>query len=86
MACATPVISTRCGGPDSVVSDDIGFLVPIGDAQAMAEKLVWMLKNPALRRKMGQAGREMVESRFSKELVGQKYLDVYDRLLGVKPL
>ncbi len=83
MACATPVISTRCGGPDSVVSDKTGFLTPVGDAQALAERMLWMLRNPEQRRNMGQAGRQMVELRFSNEVVGQKYLKVYDKLLGV---
>ena len=83
MACATPVISTRCGGPESVVSEEIGFLTPVGDAQALAERLIWMFQNPEQQRIMGQAGRQMVESRFSNEVVGQKYLDVYDKLLGV---
>lgn len=84
MACATPVISTRCGGPDSVVSDKVGFLTPIGDAQALAERLLWMLQNPEQRRNMGKAGRAMVEVRFSNEVVGQKYLDVYDKLLSAE--
>jgi len=84
MACATPVVSTRCGGPDTVVSDRTGFLTPVGDAEAMADRLLWMLQNPEMRRQMGQAGRQMVETRFSTGVVGQKYLDVYDRLLGIK--
>lgn len=82
MACATPVVSTRCGGPDSVVSEDVGLLTPVGDAEAMAEKMLWMWQNPEQRRQMGQAGRRMVETRFSNEVVGKKYLDVYNRLLG----
>lgn len=81
MACATPVVSTRCGGPDSVVSDDVGFLVPVGDAEAMADRLFWLLTNPDQRREMGQNGREMVERRFSNEVIGQKYLDTYDQIL-----
>ena len=76
------MISTRCGGPDSVISDQVGFLTPVGDAQAMAERLVWMLQNPQARRQMGLAGREMVERRFSNAIVGQKYLDVYEKLLN----
>lgn len=81
MACATPVVSTRCGGPDSVVSENVGFLTPTGDAQAMADRMAWMLKNPEQRRIMGEAARHMVVNRFSNEIVGQKYLDIYDRLL-----
>jgi glycosyltransferase involved in cell wall biosynthesis len=83
MACATPVISTRCGGPDSVVTDEVGFLTSVGDADEMAERMSWMLSNPHERRQMGEAGRAMVERRFSNQVVGQKYLDVYDELLGI---
>jgi len=82
MACATPVVATRCGGPDSVVSDDVGFLTPVGDAAAMAERMAWMLQHPAQRRAMGQAARAMIEARFANDVIGQKYLAVYDRLLS----
>lgn len=84
MACATPVVSTRCGGPDSVVSSDTGFLIPIGNSHAIAEKLLWMLQNPEQRRMMGYAGRQTVISRFSNAVTGQKYLDVYEKLLGAE--
>ncbi len=83
MACATPVISTRSGGPDSVISDQVGFLTPKGDAEALAGQLLWMLQNPERRRSMGLAGRRMVEKRFSNEVVGKKYLEVYAKLLGL---
>ena len=83
MACATPVVSTRSGGPNSVISNNTGFLTPVGDAQALANRILWMLHNPEKRRKMGQNGRRMVESRFSNEVVGNKFLVEYDRLLGV---
>lgn len=82
MACATPVISTRCGGPDSVVSEEVGFLTPINDAEIMADRMVWMLQNPEKRRQMGDAGRQMILRRFSNEVVAQKYLTVYDKLLS----
>jgi D-inositol-3-phosphate glycosyltransferase len=81
MACATPVISTLCGGPDTVVSKENGFLIPVGDAQAMADRMLWLLQHPEEQRLMGQAGRRMVESRFSNEVIRKKYLDVYDKLL-----
>lgn len=86
MACATPVVATRCGGPDSVVSSEVGFLTPVGDAGALADRMAWLLQNPVQRRQMGQAGRRMVEKRFANEVVGQKYLSVYDQLLGANRL
>ena len=81
MACATPVVSTRCGGPESVVTDEVGFLVPVGDADALAGRLGWLLDNPQARRAMGIAGRAMVERQFANAVVARKYLDVYARLL-----
>jgi D-inositol-3-phosphate glycosyltransferase len=82
MACATPVISTRCGGPDSIVSSDVGFLSPVGDANVMADRMAEMLQNPEQCRQMGQQARQLVERRFSNEVVGRKYLDVYEWLLS----
>ena len=81
LACATPVISTRCGVPNSIVSNEIGFLIPVGDTKALVDRMFWMLQNPKQRRMMGKAGRKMVESRFANEVVGKKYFDVYDKLL-----
>ena len=39
MACGKPVIATRCGGPEFVVGDGCGILVPIADAQALADAM-----------------------------------------------
>jgi glycosyltransferase involved in cell wall biosynthesis len=40
-ACRCPVISTRCGGPEDYVDDGVsGYLVPVGDANAMAQRIV----------------------------------------------
>lgn len=37
MACGKPVIATRCGGPEFVVTEDTGFLVGVGDSGALAD-------------------------------------------------
>jgi L-malate glycosyltransferase len=36
LACGTPVVSTRCGGPEDFVTDDVGLTVPVDDEQALA--------------------------------------------------
>jgi glycosyltransferase involved in cell wall biosynthesis len=46
LACGTPVVATRCGGPESIVTDAVGELVPIGDADALAEALGRVLSRP----------------------------------------
>ena len=56
MACGVPVITTpNCG---SIIRDGIeGFVVPIRDAAALADRMEQLLGDPALRRQMGQAAR-----------------------------
>lgn len=42
LACGVPVVATRCGGPEGIVDDDNGLLVPPGDVDALADALVSM--------------------------------------------
>lgn len=63
-----PVVASRWRGVPSVVSDQqSGFLVPPHDAQAMADKLEVLIKDPALRKKMGREGREIYKNKFTSE-------------------
>ncbi|MCS6882526.1 MAG: glycosyltransferase [Oscillochloridaceae bacterium] len=85
MACGLPVISTRCGGPETaVVEGETGYLTPVGDAQALANRMAELIEAPELRRRMGQAGRRVAEQRFSLEAAGKVYLDKYDELLSAR--
>ena len=84
MASGLPVVSTRCGGPETcVVEGETGYLTPVGDAEALAGSMQMLLEDADLRRRMGQAGRTMVETRFSIEVAGRPFVEVYDRLLGL---
>ena len=58
-----------------------GFLVPAGDAPALARALETLLKDRELRRRMGAQGRALVEARFRSDLVIRETLEVYDSLL-----
>ena len=56
MACRCAVVCTRCGGPeDFVVEGENGYLVEVGDAQAMAERTVMMLSDEAHLKHMSDA-------------------------------
>jgi glycosyltransferase involved in cell wall biosynthesis len=87
MASGIAVVSTRCGGPESlIVQGQTGLLTPVGDHNAMAASLIELLRDANRRQEMGREGRRLSEERFSIEVAGRAYLQVYDRLLGVKPL
>jgi glycosyltransferase involved in cell wall biosynthesis len=81
MACGKPVVATTAGGIPEVVADgETGFLVPPRDHQAMAEALVRLLKDAALRQRMGHAGLQRVRRMFSAERMVQETLRVYKQV------
>ena len=87
MASGTPVVATRCGGPEtSVIEGHTGFLVPIDDASAFADRLVRLLSDAAMRRSMGAAARAHVVRTFSLQRTGEAFLKAYDDLLDGLPV
>ena len=83
MAAGRPVVSTRAGGVEDVVTDgETGVVVPIGDAPAVARAVVDLLEDPSRAARLGAAGRASVVARFgSGRLVGD--IDaLYQRLLA----
>jgi glycosyltransferase involved in cell wall biosynthesis len=82
-AAGRPIVATDVPGCRQVVAHgDNGYLVPVGDADAFAEALEKLSKNPGLRKRMGEAGREIAVSRYSSEKVIDATLKVYSTLLS----
>ncbi len=66
MQFAKPVVSTQWRGIPSVVSHGVnGYLVPVQDPEAVADRLVQLAGDPALRIAMGEAGRRIFQERFT---------------------
>ena len=83
LAAARPVVVTAVGGvPDVVDEGETGFLVAPGDAQAMAERLDVLARDPARRTAMGEAGRERVLRRYGVERLVGDVDALYRELLG----
>jgi glycosyltransferase involved in cell wall biosynthesis len=79
MAAGTPVIGSRVGGIPELVEDGArGFLVPPGDENALAEKLRWILNNPAKSSEMGKSGRAFVERFFSTESYLKGFKQIFE--------
>jgi glycosyltransferase involved in cell wall biosynthesis len=81
MASGRPVVATAAGGIPEVVQDgETGLLVPPRDHEAMADAIVRLLRDPLLRKRMGDAGLSLVQARFSAERMIQETLRVYERV------
>jgi glycosyltransferase involved in cell wall biosynthesis len=81
MAAGKPIVATRTGGIPEVVADgETGLLVPPRDEEALADAIVRLLKDPDLRREMGEAGRVRARNLFSLERMVQNTLNVYQRV------
>ena len=86
-----PVVATNVDGlKDVIIDGETGFLVALDDDKAMAEKIIELLDNPELRKRMGQAGRKRVEEHFNITRNIRKieavYADVYERWYGKSPV
>lgn len=82
MACGVPVVATRCGGPDGIITDGHdGFLVPLDDASAMAERLARLCADTALNRRLGHQARATIEARYAAEVAGMAFIEMWERLL-----
>ena len=85
-ACQLPVIASAVGGlPEVVVDGETGYLVPPRDAGAIADRLALLVTHTELRRRMGQAGRALVEKQYdwarNAERMEQLYRDIYEHSL-----
>jgi len=78
MAAGLPVVATRGGAlPEIVVEGETGFLVERGDVQGLRSAIARLLANPALRAKMGAAGRERVRKLFTWEHCVDRLQELY---------
>lgn len=66
LAAGRPVVATRVGGvPDVVRDGEDGFLVDAGATDDLAERLERLARDPGLRKRMGEAGRDRVLPRYA---------------------
>jgi glycosyltransferase involved in cell wall biosynthesis len=83
MAASKAAVATTAGGIPEVMADGVtGFLVPPRDHTAMANKLVLLLKDDALRARMGEAALARARECFTVERMVQGTSAVYERLAG----
>ncbi|MEO6866248.1 MAG: glycosyltransferase family 4 protein [Gemmatimonadaceae bacterium] len=85
MASGRAVVATSHGGaPEMVEAGVTGLLTPPGDAVAMAQAIVTLLREPATRMQMGNAARERVLRKFSPAAFRAAYVRTYRELVSAR--
>ena len=83
MAVGLPVVATDVGGvAEAVLDGETGLLVPPGDGRALSAALERLLRDDALRRRLGDAGRERALREFDVPSFRQAHLELYRRELA----
>jgi len=78
MAAALPVVTTAAGDAASVVDDGVtGYVVPVDAEDAFARRIVDLARSPALRRRLGIAGRQKVARDYGDASLGPRLLRAY---------
>jgi glycosyltransferase involved in cell wall biosynthesis len=73
-----PVIATDVpGNSEIIMSGKNGYLVEVGSAEALAEKIVVLFKNPSLANQMGMFGKTMVTKMFGLQIMVDSFESVY---------
>ena len=83
MACGLPVVSFDCpAGPDEIITDGVdGLLVPSGDVHALAEKLMVLMSDENLRRRLGQQARQTAQ-RYDMATLADQWITLFEKVKG----
>jgi glycosyltransferase involved in cell wall biosynthesis len=83
MAAGLPVIATDVGGTGEAIENEVtGLLVPRCDVEQLARAFTRLAGDPALRRSMGQAGRQRASTLFGVEKMVERIETIYARMLS----
>jgi glycosyltransferase involved in cell wall biosynthesis len=82
MAAGRPVVASRVGDVDELLSGGVGVVVEPGDPRALASALIALLRDASGGREMGRRARASARQRASPNVVAQETQSVYEAILG----
>jgi N-acetyl-alpha-D-glucosaminyl L-malate synthase BshA len=83
MACGVPPVATLTGGvPDLITHKVDGFMEPVGDVEAQADRIIELLTDSALHQRMASAARASAQRRFSTDLIIPQYERYYSDVVA----
>ena len=81
----TPVIATKCGGPEEIIVDgETGILVEKRDVAGMAAAMQKLVDDKSLRERYSDAGKQFVRNRFSRDIFKEQMLAVISNIAHKK--
>ena len=85
MSVGLPMVAfeCKCGPKDLITDGEDGFLVPEGDIPMLATKIMQLIEDPNLRKRMGQAAKIKSEH-FAVSVIMEKWMNLFDNLLSEK--
>ena len=83
MACGLPVVAFdfKCGPKDIIQDGKNGLLVSNGDIQGLADAMMTLMGNEALRKRMGEEARKVI-STYSEETVMSQWIRLFTDMVG----
>jgi glycosyltransferase involved in cell wall biosynthesis len=82
MSSGLPVVVTAVGAMEELVHDDVnGYVVPVGDAAALATALTKITSDLEKARHLGNYNRDLILKEYTMDHVGQSYLDLMEKLV-----
>ena len=82
MACElAPVVTNLSGNREWITDGENGFLVPVNNIQALADKIVYLLENREVARKFGMLGRKIIQERAEYEKEMGRMEGLYERIV-----
>lgn len=81
MTCGVPIVSFACPcGPRDIITDgENGFLVPQGNIEEFADKLIYLIQHTEIRKKMGEKAK-LSADKFSKDKIMKMWIELFNDL------
>jgi glycosyltransferase involved in cell wall biosynthesis len=78
MATGRPILTTDAPGcRETVIPAENGFMVPVRDADALAERMIWFIENRDQWERMGKRSREMAKERFDVRIINRELMRAF---------
>jgi glycosyltransferase involved in cell wall biosynthesis len=78
-----PIVSADVGGVEAVVKQGkSGYIVPQGDRGKFVERVLFLLNNPEIARRMGRTGRQVVTKQLDPQKMVARQIEVWDKIIS----